>query len=428
MRRPFRWDKKYLYWGITAFCVVAAAILFYMALNYLPSLGKGIGKIVSILSPFIWGLVICYLLAPLMRILEKNLFLPLSKRIFKKSKKHSGKRLARGLSVFLSIVLFLAIIAALVYLILPQLYSSLDTIVKNSPTYIANLAAWAEKLLQDYPEIEEYALDAINNANTNIMAWLQDKVLPELGSLLTNLTAGVYYAIKGIYNLIIGIIVSIYILGDIEGFGTNARRFLYSVFSINMAEKLREGVAFIDKTFVGFINGKLLDSAIIGLICYIVCAILNMPYALLVSVIVGVTNIIPFFGPFIGAIPSALIILMVDPMKCLIFIIFIIVLQQVDGNIIGPKILGSSIGINGFWVMFSIILGAGLFGFWGMLLGVPVFVVIYTGVNSLIVRKLKNDDLPSEVEAYENLDHIDPITRQAVKKVKDEDAQEQLQK
>ena len=167
---------------------------------------------------------------------------------------------------------------------------------------------------------------------------------------------------------------------------------------------------------MGFVNGKLLDSAIIGLICYIVCAILNMPYALLVSVIIGLTNIIPFFGPLIGAVPSALIILMVNPFKCLIFIVFIIILQQVDGNFIGPKILGSSIGINGFWVMFSIILGAGLFGFWGMLLGVPIFVVIYTAINKLIDRKLRRSDLPWETASYVDLDHIDPVTRQAVRK------------
>ena len=356
--------------------------------------------------------------------MEKNIFLPLSARLFKKSRRHTGKKLARGLSVFMAIIIFLAVIVALVYLILPQLYSSIDTIVKNSPTYLGNLAIWVEGLLKDYPEIEEYALNLINNANTNIMKWLQDTVLPELGSLLSNLTAGVYYALKGVYNLIIGIIVSIYIMGNIEGFSASARRTLYSICSISTAEKVRESIAFIDKTFMGFINGKLLDSAIIGLICYIVCAILNMPYALLVSVIVGVTNIIPFFGPFIGAVPSAIIILMVNPMKCLIFIIFIVVLQQVDGNIIGPKILGSSIGINGFWVMFSIILGAGLFGFWGMLLGVPVFVVIYTIINNLIVRKLKSNDLPFDVEEYNDLDHIDPISRQAVKKLKDEEAEE----
>ena len=214
MRRPFKWDKQYLYWGITAFCVIAASIFFYMALRYLPDIGKWIGGVIGILSPFIWGLVISYLLMPVMRAMEKNIFLPLSQRIFKKSKKHTGKRLARGLSVFMAIIIFLAVIAALVYLILPQLYSSIDTIVKNSPTYLGNLAKWVEKLLADYPEIESYALDMINNANTNLMKWLQDTVLPELGSLLSNLTAGVYYALKGIYNLIIGIIVSIYILGN----------------------------------------------------------------------------------------------------------------------------------------------------------------------------------------------------------------------
>ena len=198
MRRPFKWDKKYLYWGITAFCVIAASIFFYMALRNLPDIGKWIGGVARILSPFIWGLVISYLLMPVMRSMERNIFLPLSAKLFKKSRKHTGKKLARGLSVFMAIIIFLAVIVALVYLILPQLYSSIDTIVKNSPTYLGNLAIWVEGLLKDYPEIEEYALNLINNANTNIMKWLQDTVLPELGSLLSNLTAGVYYALKGV--------------------------------------------------------------------------------------------------------------------------------------------------------------------------------------------------------------------------------------
>ena len=254
------------------------------------------------------------------------------------------------------------------------------------------------------------------NSLEDLFAWIRDNILPELGSFVTNVTSGLYYAVMGIYNLIIGIIVSVYIMGNMESFGAAVKRLLYCVFTVEAAEKIREAFVFVDKTFVGFINGKLLDSAIIGLICYIVCALLKMPYALLVSVIIGVTNIIPFFGPFIGAVPASIIILMVDPFKCLIFVIFIIILQQVDGNIIGPKILGSSIGINGFWVMFSIILGAGLFGFWGMLLGVPVFVVLYTAVNNHIVKKLKRSDLPWEISDYRDMDHIDPVTRMAVKK------------
>ena len=173
---------------------------------------------------------------------------------------------------------------------------------------------------------------------------------------------------------------------------------------------------FVNRTFMSFLNGKLVDSLIIGIICYIVCALLQMPFTLLVSVIVGVTNIIPFFGPLIGAVPSALIILMVDPVKCLVFIIFIIILQQIDGNIIGPRILGNSTGITGFWVMFSIILGGGLFGFWGMLLGVPVFVVVYNLITNLVVKKLKRNDLPTELEDYKEIDYIDPATLQVIKK------------
>lgn len=423
MKKRFRWDKKYLYWGITGFCVIACAILFFMALNYISALGTAVKTLVKILSPFIWGLVICYLLAPLMRALERGAFLPLGRRLYQKSKKSNGERFARNLSVLVSEIIMLALMAALVYLILPQLYSSLETIVVNSNTYIANVTNWVTKMLEDYPEIERYASQLLGTVNTNLMDWIQSTVLPELGSLVTNVTTGVYYVLMGVYNLVIGIIVSVYILSNLEGFTASAKRMLYSLFPVETAEKIREGLAFTDRTFMGFINGKLLDSAIIGLICYIVCAILKMPYALLVSVIVGVTNVIPFFGPFIGAVPSAIIILMVSPLKCLIFIVFIIILQQVDGNIIGPKILGSSIGINGFWVMFSIILGAGLFGFWGMLLGVPVFVVIYTAINSRIERRLKENDLPWRVEEYSELDHIDPVTRQAVKKAPPEDGE-----
>ena len=422
MRRPFRWDKKYLYWGTTAFCVVAAAILFYMALNYLPLLGSIMSSLASILSPFIWGMVICYLLNPVMHALERAAFLPLSRKIYKKNQRR-GQRFARSMSVLLSEICLLAVLTALVCLIIPQLYSSLQNMVSNSPLYIETATRWLTQLLEDFPEIEHYAAQTLGQVNESLMSWIQNTALPGLGSIISNVTSGVYYAIMGVYNLVIGIIVSVYVLGNIEQFGASAKRMLYSVFSVDMAKKILEGLDFTDRTFMGFINGKLLDSAIIGLICYIVCAILKMPYALLVSVIVGVTNVIPFFGPFIGAVPSAIIILMVSPLKCLIFIVFIIILQQVDGNIIGPKILGSSIGINGFWVMFSIILGAGLFGFWGMLLGVPVFVVIYTAINSRIERRLKENDLPWRVEEYSELDHIDPVTRQAVKKAPPEDGE-----
>ncbi len=421
MRRQFRWDKKYLNWGITAFLVIAGAILFYMALSYLPVIGKGLGTLLRILSPFVWGLVITYLLHPLMKALERSAFLPLSRRLYKGKRAYSARRFARGMSVLMAEIVLIAAIVALFYLILPQLYGSIVMIVDNSPTYIANLTAWVEKTLKGFPELEAYITEALTNVNTNVFDWVRSTLLPGLGSVVSNVTTGVAYAVKAVYNLIIGIIVSVYILGNIEGFAAGARRLSYSLFGIESAEKIRDLLAFTDKTFMGFINGKLLDSAIIGLICYIFCAIVNMPFALLVSVIIGVTNIIPFFGPLIGAVPSAIIILMVNPMKMLIFVIFIIILQQIDGNFIGPKILGSSIGISGFWVMFAIILGAGLFSFWGMLLGVPMFVLIYTALDHLIVKRLKKNDLPWETAQYENLESIDPVTRTIVKKPETEE-------
>ncbi len=420
MRRPFRWDKKYLYWGITGFLVFAACYLFQKLLGNLPDPSKAVSKIMKVLSPFIWGFVITYLIAPLMKLLEKNVFGPLCRRIFPKK---GGRRLARGLSVALAELILVAILAGLVYLILPQLVESIKMIYDNRNTYYQTITEYLNTFEIRHPEIYKYVGDSLDTFTGDLNSWVE-RLLPTITNYLTGILESAYVVLRGIYNLIIGIVVSVYVLSDLERFTAAIRRWTYSVFTLDFAEKLREAIAFTDRTFMGFITGKLLDSAIIGLLCYIVCAILNMPYALLVSAIVGVTNVIPFFGPFIGAVPCAFIILMVDPLKCLIFIIFIIILQQIDGNIIGPKILGNSIGITGFWVLFSIVVGAGLFGFGGMLLGVPVFVVIYTFLNNRVEARLKRNDLPSETEEYKDLDHIDPVTRQPVKRAHEQPEKE----
>jgi predicted PurR-regulated permease PerM len=416
MKRHFKWDRTYINWGMTAFCVVALSLLFYFAVRNISVFGDFFRKLVTILAPFIWGLVICYLLSPLMRFLEERVFLPLGKRLYRKNKKGGAGKFARVMSILFSEIVLLLLIAALVYLIIPQILSSVQMLVQNSGTYADNVSKWLDGLLKNYPELDSYVGGLFGNINANVGNWLETKLLPQLGSLITSVSSGVYGFARSIYNLIIGIIVSVYLLADKEGFLAAVKRLSYAVFSVETADKLRQGLNFVDKTFMGFLSGKILDSLIIGIICYIVCSILKMPYTLLVSVIIGVTNIIPFFGPLIGAIPSALIIMMVDPSKCLIFVIFIIILQQIDGNIIGPRILGSSTGINGFWVMFAIILGSGLFGFWGMLLGVPVFVVIYTVIQNLIIKKLKKSDLPWKIADYKEMDYIDPATLQVVKK------------
>ena len=419
MRRHFHWDKKYLYWGITAFCVIAAATIFYMALNYLDLLKGALASLIRVLSPFIWGLVISYLLSPLVRFLQNKAFGPLLEKAFSKSPE-KGRKAARILAVVFAEIIMLALITGLFFLIIPQLYSSIETIVINSPTYIESLTNWVNKMLTDFPEVRDYVVDMLGDVNTDLVSWLQTTILPRLGSLLSNVGTGVRYVVTGVYNLVIGIIVSVYLLSNREAFIASAKRILYSILSVDTAKRFLNILRFADRTFIGFINGKLLDSAIIGLICYIGCSILQMPYALLVSVMIGITNIIPFFGPLIGAVPSALIILMVDPVKCLVFVIFVILLQQLDGNIIGPKILGNSVGINGFWVMFSIIIGAGFFGFWGMVLGVPVFVVIYTIIKESVRRKLLRNDLPTDEASYTNLDYIDPVTLKPVHHQTDE--------
>ena len=406
MRRHFRWDKKYLYWGITAFLVISASVLFYMLLHHLPEIQGMWSKIVTILAPFIWGLVLAYLLLPLTRALEKLFSSP------RMRKAHIKGKFARIAAIVVSEIVLLVILTAFVLLILPQLYSSIETIVVNSPEYYKKMTDWLELRLEDHPEVEQYVSQALETLSNQLMDIVNNRLLPSMGSVLSSLTTGVFAALKGVYNLIVGIIVSIYLLANREIAKAGFRKVLYSVFSIETAEKIRAGHVFTDKTFMGFLSGKLLDSAIIGLICYIVCAILKMPYTLLVSVIIGLTNIIPFFGPLIGAVPSAFIILLVDPLKCLIFVVFIVVLQQIDGNIIGPKILGSTVGINGFWVMFSIILGGGLFSFAGMILGVPVFVVLYTALSALVDKQLRRNDLPQDFDTYARLDYIDAATRE----------------
>lgn len=416
--KRFRWDKQYLYWGITAFLVVAASILFYIFLTRLNSLKAGLNEFGKILSPFIWGMVIAYLLCPLMNILQRSIFTPLGAMIFRdrENTKQKTFKFARGFAVFFSIIIMIVVIVALIGLVAPRLYFSLESIVLNSSEYLKKAYGWLDRLLVDYPEIESVISAMFGNVSEGIVNWLKDIIMPWINSIVGNVTSGVITALKGIYNVLIGIIVSVYVLYNKELFGSHVRKITYCIFSVEAAEKIIKAVDFIDEVFIGFLSGKILDSLIISVICYGACLLMKMPYALLISCIIGITNIIPFFGPFIGAIPSAIIILMESPLQCLIFIVFVLVLQQFDGNILGPKILGNSVGINGFWIMFSIIVGAGLFDFAGMLLGVPVFVVVYTGLTNLIDRKLRRSGLPTDGKYYEVLDYISAETGEAVLK------------
>ena len=426
--KKFQWDKKYLNWGITAFCVIVASIAFFMLLQRWAGVRSAFRELAHILSPLVWGFAIAYLVGPFQRFFERSVFLPIGRLIIKKENRLHA--FARAMSIFLALVTVWAIVVALLWLILPQLYSSIESIVVNSPEYIRKAIAWAENLFSSSAETEEIVVSLLGDISNTLTTWIKESILPGMEDVISGITSGLYNVLKGIINVFIGVAISCYVMYNKETFGAHAKKLLYSMFSAKKVEKFLSAVSFTDRTFMDFLCGKLLDSLIIGIICYIVCLILRIPYSLLVSVIVGVTNIIPVFGPFIGTVPAAIIILLVEPIKCLIFVIFIIILQQFDGNVLGPKILGSSTGINGFWIMFAIIVGGGLFGFAGMLLGVPAFVVIYAGIKQCVVRGLKKRGLPEETADYKGIDHIDPDTGIPVMKteIKEEDRPDRTKK
>lgn len=416
--RRFRWDKKYLYWGVTAFLVVAGGILFYLLVSNLGWLGVALKRLGEILSPFIWGLVIAYLLFPLLRIYSASLFIPLCRALLRRhpNRETLVPKLARGLSVALCIVSLLLILTGLIMLVVPQLYTSIERLVVNSSDYIRRADEWIQGTLENYPELGSAIRSGFGDLSDGLVSWATDNLLPEMKGLLSNVASNVYSIFRGIYNIIIGIVVSVYVLYDKEGFSSRCKKLLYCIFSMEASEQILESVKFTNQVFMSYISGKILDSLIVGVICYLFSVIFRVPYAILASSIVAVSNLIPFFGPIVGGVIATLFILMENPLRALIFGVIVIVLQQFDGNVLGPRILGNRVGVRGFWIMFSIILGAGLFGFAGMLLGVPVFVVIYTFVRWLMNRKLARSGLPTDPEVYAGMDHFDPKTGAPVPK------------
>ena len=367
--------NKYLGWGITAFGVIACCILFYMLLQHGKSIGDAISSLLGILSPIIWGLVIAYLLWPLTKVFQRKLFEPLLKKL--RPKKPVRTSLARGLSVALSILVALIIIAALIWLIIPQIYTSVESIVLNYQEYYDTITGWINKFFENNPEVEEVLLSATGDVSDSLLDWAKTALLPSMGKVVTSVTTGIYAVLRAILDVLIGFVVACYVLSNMELFLAKSKMVLYSMFSVKASKRILKAIRFTDTAFMGFISGKVIDSAIIGVICYICCAIMRMPYVVLVSVIVAVTNIIPVFGPFIGAIPGAVILLFLDPWQAWIFLILILIIQQLDGNFIGPMILGDSIGISALWVLFAIVVGGDLFGLVGMVVGVPIFATIY---------------------------------------------------
>lgn len=401
-------QNKYIAWGLTMFSVCAALILLFFAIyrwNYIFSFIK---TIFSILMPFIYGFAIAYLMNPVVKFFEDKVYDSLILKIMKK-KVHN--KVPRILSLVTSTLIFLGLLITCISFLFPEILKSLQMLVTNMNIYLNNTKEMFIHLFGGSEEIREFINENYGRFSDFLTTWLNNGVFNDAMTILSN---GIFGTLKIIYNFVIGYVISIYVLFDKEKFKAQVKKLLYTFFDNERVNIIIENTIYTDKIFGNFFNGKLIDSLIIGVICFIFMVIFKMPYALIVSVIVGVTNIIPYFGPFIGAIPCAFLILLVDPGACIVFLIFITILQQIDGNIIGPKILGGRIGLSSFWVLFSLLIFGGLFGFVGMLVGVPIFSIIYSFVNGLIKKKLKEKKLPVNSKDYEKLISINEKTGKPV--------------
>lgn len=393
--------------GMTALVVIVVGILFFFAIWRFDELAAVIGKVFDVLTPIIYGLVIAFLLNPIVKRVEQFL-IPRLKKVFKKEQ--TIHRVSRSVGVIVGFIIAIAVITALFNMLIPELYKSIYDLVVALPSHIDTLGTRANEFLNDNTALgktmKSVLLDSGEALEKWFLDWVQNDLLRQTNNLMTSVTEGVIGVVNGLIDILIGFIVAIYLLFGKEKFLGQCRKMVYAFNTPRRANIILHLASKTNKTFSGFIIGKIIDSAIIGVLCFIGLSILKMPYTLLVSVIVGVTNVIPVFGPYIGAIPSAILILLVDPMKGLYFIIFIFLLQQLDGNVIGPMILGDSTGLSAFWVMFAILIGGGLFGLVGMIVGVPTFAVIYYIIKMFIQQKLEQKKLPIETENYNEKNYV----------------------
>ena len=403
--------KKYTHIGVTVFLTAAAIIVFYRVIMNYAGFKAGIKYIFSIITPVIDGFVIAYLLSPVVNFIEERfLYAKFYDHIFKGREgvaKGKIKRRIRMLVIIFTYTVFLLLLYGFFSLVIPSIAESVQNIVSNFPKYMENFQYEMNVILEKHPSLEKGYNEVMANYSEPINQWINENILGKVNTALVGLLSGSFSILKGLFNLIIGLIISVYLVSGKELMIGQAKKVTYALMNRDLANAFIHNVRYTNNTFQGFFGGKIVDSIIIGFLCFIVTSIIGTPYAMLVSVIVGVTNIIPFFGPFIGAIPSAFLVLLVDPKQCLYFIILIIVLQQFDGNILGPMILGQSTGLPGFWVIFAITLFGGLFGFGGMLVGVPVFAVIYTGFKSFISAKLALKELPQDTRQYVHTAYVD---------------------
>lgn len=385
--------KPYLYGMLAGFGAISLSIAFFFLIYRFQGFGDAISVLTGILMPFIYGAVIAYLLKPVCNTVENFL-----RRCFPE-KAHKA---VEPVAILLTMLFGVLLVYALLMMIIPQLITSVTTLYYTAQRNINRFVAWisTQEFFEENHDLLLMIESAYDSISLNLDTWIKTTLVPSMQNIVSGVGSGVISVVNTLKNLLIGIIVAVYLLASRKRFAQQAKMILYSAVPSPWAQRILDEVKYADRMFGGFINGKILDSAIIGVLCYIVCLIVRFPSALLVSVIIGVTNVIPFFGPFIGAIPATLLILIQDPIKAIWFVLFVFILQQLDGNVIGPKILGNSTGLSSFWVLFAILLFGGLWGFVGMIVGVPLFAVIYDVVKKLVLFGLRRNGQTQMYDAY----------------------------
>lgn len=391
--------KRYLKIGITGAAILASGILCAFVLFKMPVIISVLKGITEILKPFLYGVVFAYLLAPLCNKIEEKLF-----QIFPKAKT-KARRFICFIAIVISLCVAIAVIWLIIMMIIPQVWDSVMKIIQMVPQKLIVVNNWIEHMLENQPELQAYFEEFSSQAESNIDSLLNVDTIQKVQSIINSLSVQLFGVLGVVKNIFLGLLISAYLLGSRKLFGAQAGLILHGVFSDKWAKIIEEEIRYTDKIFNGFLVGKIIDSAIIGLLCFAGTSIMGFEAPAFISVIIGITNIIPFFGPFIGAIPCGLLLLLENPMHCLYFIIFIFVLQQLDGNVIGPKILGNTTGVSSFWVLFAILLFGGMWGVVGMVIGVPLFAVIYDIIRKLVYRGLRKHKRESMITDYEEKYH-----------------------
>lgn len=401
--------RHYFRWGCTAFLTVAACITFFFLLYRWGSISAVIGKILKSAESIIIGLALAYLLMPVKEFIEKPIYKFL---ISNKIKEEKAKSLAKTVGIAGAIVFLFVVIGILIMSLGPALFTSIVGLIDAMPTYVDSFVKWISDSGIADTEVAVLIGNLINNATSELENWARNEILPLAQQYIAQITSGVLSLAKTLLNFLIGIVAMTYVMSIQEDLVGQSKKIIYAIFPTKKGNVIIDTIRKSNKIFGGFVIGKIIDSAIIGVIAYVGCLLMKMPSALLVAFIIGVTNVIPFFGPFIGAIPSIALVLIQSPVHALYLAIFILILQQVDGNIIGPKILGESTGLSAFWILTSISIAGGLFGFFGMLLGVPVFAVIYYIIQQIVIYRMKSKELSAETDEYVELVEIDEKTKE----------------